>query len=58
MDHKPKGKTLKILEENIQDLGVGKDFLEHTHQHTHSHRKTQNIGEKIEILGFIKMKNN
>lgn len=30
MDHKPKSKTLKLLEENIQVAGVGKYFLGHT----------------------------
>lgn len=31
MDHRPKSKTLKLLKENIQVIGLGKDFLGRTH---------------------------
>lgn len=33
MDHKPESKTLKLLEENIQVIGVGKYSLGYTYVH-------------------------
>ena len=42
-----RAKTIKLLEENLCDLGLGKDFLDMT-------ARAQFIKEKIDKLDFIK----
>ena len=54
MDHKPKGKTIKLLEdnvgENLYDQGVLMPFVEIT-------PKTQSMKEIINNLDFVKIQN-
>lgn len=45
MDHRPKSKTLKLLKENIQVIGLGKDFLGHTYTYICIHNNTK-LSEK------------